>query len=117
MKMNAFWKGVFSDGEVYSSKRLITLIVSSVFILSCITIIALLIMTFTSVTRTQNININALNTMTCLIKDVIYYEFMIVVAGLGFITAPQFADALTSRSKKKDDDKIPEEGVVDKQLN
>lgn len=79
-----------------SSKRLITVVVAIVFIISCFITIGLLLYIFAYVTKTQNVNTKALKEVTDLLRDVIYYEFMIVIAGLGYITAPQFAAALNS---------------------
>lgn len=94
--MNNFWRGILSENGNFSSKRLVTVVTAGIFIISCITVIILLIFMFLSVTKTQGLNIKALEELTDLLRDVMYYEFMLVVSGLGYITAPQFATALTS---------------------
>jgi len=94
--MNNFWKGILSENGSFSSKRLVTVITAGIFLMSCVTVITLLIFMFLSTTKTQSINIKALAELTELLRDIMYYEFMVVIGGLGYITAPQFASALSS---------------------
>lgn len=94
--MNNFWKGILSEDGQFSSKRLVTVVTAGIFLISCITVITLLVVMFISVSTTQKINVKSLETLTELLRDVMYYEFMLVVSGLGYITAPQFASALSS---------------------
>lgn len=90
------FKGFISEGDPLSSRRLITLIISAVFVLSCLTFLILVILLFTNAADVSNINTKALEILANLFQEVMYYEFMIIISGLGFITMPQFAKALKS---------------------
>src|SRR6476469_4247278 len=87
----SFWNGLMREDDPRSSRRVVTLIIAMLFIATCVTVLILLIDTFGASTRTSNINLKALEIQADLLQKIIYYQFMIVISGLAFITAPQFA--------------------------
>lgn len=91
-----FWKGLLREDQPNSSRRLITLVVAGVFIATCLTIVILMALIFTGEARLQLMNIKALELLVQMLTQIAYYEFMIVISGLAFITAPQFARVLVS---------------------
>lgn len=91
-----FWNGILREDDPRSSRRIVTLVVAIVFIATCVTVLVLLIDTFGASNRLTNINLKALELQTDLLQHIIYYQFMIVISGLAFITAPQFAHVLVN---------------------
>jgi len=90
----SFWSGLMREDDPRSSRRVVTLVIAMLFIATCVTVLILLIDTFGASTRTSNINLKALEIQADLLQKIIYYQFMIVISGLAFITAPQFAHVL-----------------------
>lgn len=93
-KTRNFFLKLLSRGAVESSRRFVTLVISGIFLLSCLTGLILLIALFVSTNKLQNINIEALRIVTDLLKDMLKYEMLIVIGGLGFIAVPDFVRLL-----------------------
>jgi hypothetical protein len=101
-KARTFFSQLISEKDAASSRRFVTLVISGLFIATCITILVLLIILFICVTRLQGINIPALTVICELLKEIIKYEAIIVFGGLGFITTPQLAAVLKNFFSKRD---------------
>lgn len=95
-KMGRFWSGVISSKDATSSKRLVTLIISLHFIISCFCI---LFFAFNVVYRLPKGKIEP--ELIGLLKDVLEYDFYIILSGLGFITADNMGQMMLERTRAK----------------
>lgn len=77
---------LLTEGNPKSSRRFVTLVISGIFIITCLTVLFLLIALFISTVKLQGINVEALKLIIELLGDVLKYEFLIIVAGL-FVTS------------------------------
>jgi len=93
---------MLTEGNPKSSRRFVTLIVSGIFILTCLVVIILLIALFISTTKLQGVNIEALKAVVSLIQDVLKYEVLIVVSGLFVTTVAGRVRLFDSIFKKSD---------------
>lgn len=100
-KIKTFFNEMLTEGNPKSSRRFVTLIVSGIFIITCITVLVLLVSLFLSTARLQGINIEALKAVVSLIQDVLKYEVFIIVAGL-FVTTIAGRMQIFSTLFKKD---------------
>lgn len=94
--MTNFWNNILSSKDTASSKRLVTLIISLHFIIASFTIlfIAFYVIFYTTKGKVDEALLNML-------KDVLEYDFYIIVSGLGFITADNFTQVMIERAKRK----------------
>lgn len=95
-KVRNFWSSVLSSDDPTSSKRLITLILSGIFILAQL---AILFIAFYVVFYTikGKVDIDLLH----MLDKVLEYDFYIILSGLGFITADNMSQMLLERAKAK----------------
>ncbi len=94
--LSKFWGNVLSSDDPTSSKRLVTLIISGHFILASFTIlfIAFYVIFYTTKGKVDT-------ELLGMLKDVLEYDFYIILSGLGFITADNTVKLLTERSQAK----------------
>ena len=88
-KTRTFFEQLISERDPKSARRFVTLIISALFILTCLTILVLLICLFLSTAKLQGVNIEALKIIADLLKDIVKYEAFIMMVGLMFIAAPK----------------------------
>lgn len=96
MIMNKFWTNILSSDSPTSSKRLITLIISMHFIVASFVI---LFIAFYVIFYTTRGKVDA--ELLGMLKDVLEYDFYIILSGLGFITADNTVQLLTNRAQTK----------------
>jgi hypothetical protein len=89
-KTKCFFLELLSEKDPKSSRRFITLLISFIFILTCFSVLLLLIFLFISTARLQGVNIEALKIISELLKDIIKYEALVLLGGLGFTSLPKF---------------------------
>lgn len=94
MKLNNFWKGMLSDDESHSSKRLVTLVISLHFILASFATLffAFFVLVYMPKGRIEPELFN-------LLKDILEYDFYIILAGLGFISGENMVKMYTDKAK------------------
>lgn len=94
MKINSFWKSVLSSQESTSSKRLVTLIIAAHFIIASFVIlfIAFYVIFYLPKGRVDP-------QLLDLLKEVLQYDFYIIVSGFGFIGADNLGQVLIERAK------------------
>lgn len=100
--MKEFFKAVIDGNNSTSSKRLVTLIISLHFILASF---AILFISFYVVFYIPRGTVD--EKLLSLLKEVLEYDFYIILSGLGFITA----DGLTSVLLKKFESKMPKNDI------
>ena len=95
MKSN-FWNRVISSEDPTSSKRLITLIISLHFIIASFMIlfIAFYVIFYTTKGKVDK-------DLLDMLKDVLEYDFYIILSGLGFITADGAVQMMTEKYRSK----------------
>lgn len=92
--MSKFWKEILSSSDASSSKRLVTLIISAHFILASFLIL------FISLYVIFYIPKGAVDEkLIVLLKEVLEYDFYIILSGLGFITTENLAQILIEKYK------------------
>lgn len=91
-----FWNRILSSSDTTSSKRLVTLIISLHFIIASFVIlfIAFYVIFYTTKGKVDQALLDML-------KDVLEYDFYIILSGLGFITADNFGQMMLDRAKAK----------------
>ncbi len=92
--MKKFWSKIISSKDTHSSKRLITLIISLHFIVASFVVLFFSFYLIVS-TPKGTVNIDLIN----LLKNVLEYDFYIILSGLGFITADNMGQMLIERAK------------------
>lgn len=93
-EMKSFWSKILSSNNNHSSKRLITLIIAGHFIVASFVILFFSFYLIVSVPK-GTVNIDLIN----LLKNVLEYDFYIILSGLGFITADNLGQVLIERAK------------------
>ena len=94
--MKEFFKKVLSSDDPTSSKRLVTLIISLHFIVASFVILFIAFYVIFYTTRGK-VDTDLLG----MLKDVLEYDFYIILSGLGFITADTLGKTLVERAKAK----------------
>jgi hypothetical protein len=91
-----FWRRVLSSKDTTSSKRLITLLTAAHFFLASFTVlfIAFYVIFYTTKGKVDTALLEML-------KDVLEYDFFIILSGLGFITADNLGQMLLEKAKAK----------------
>ena len=112
-KTRHFFIDLLSSEDPKSSRRFVTLLISGIFIITCTIVLLLVIFLFIRGAKLQGINIQAVGIISSLLKEVIKFEAGITVAGLGFITAPDFAKILIAWFSKKGDSEEEDGGGSD----
>jgi len=99
--MSNFWKNILSSRSGLSSRRLITLIISLHFILASFSIlfIAFYVIFYLPKGRVEP-------ELLSLLKQVLEYDFYIIISGLGFISADGVTTVLIERAKARATEKI-----------
>ncbi len=94
--MSKFWKSVLSSKDTASSKRLVTLLTAMHFFLASFTIlfIAFYVIFYTTKGKVDT-------DLLGMLKDVLEYDFYIILSGLGFITADNIGQVMVERTKAK----------------
>jgi len=89
-----FWSRILDGNDAFSSKRLITLIVAAHFILASFVILffATYVILYLPKGRVEPELLNAL-------KEVLEYDFYIIVSGLGFVTSEGIVNMIMSKHK------------------
>ena len=112
--MSNFWKKILSSKDAASSKRLVTLIISLHFIVASFVIlfIAFYVIFYTTKGKVDK-------DLLDLLKNVLEYDFYIILSGLGFITMDNMGQVMLERAKAKlgtfqspDLPEIPEEEEI-----
>lgn len=95
-KVNKFWKRILSSKDPTSSKRLITIILSGVFIVAQVAIIfiAFYVIFYTTKGKVDKDLLQMLST-------VLEYDFYIILSGLSFVTADNIAQVVLEKAKLK----------------
>jgi hypothetical protein len=96
MMASNFWRGVLSSSDTTSSKRLVTLIISLHFIIASF---AVLFIAFYVIFYLPKGKVEP--ELLGMLKQVLEYDFYIILSGLGFITADNMAQIALERSKAK----------------
>lgn len=108
--MSKFWKSIISSKDAASSKRLVTLIISLHFIIASFTIlfIAFYVIFYTTKGKVDE-------ALLSMLKDVLEYDFYIILSGLGFITADNMGQLMVERTRVKLSVKDPEQQILENQ--
>lgn len=93
---SSFWKSVLSSKDTTSSKRLVTLIISLHFILASFAILFIAFYVIFYLPKGR-VEVELLN----MLKQVLEYDFYIILSGLGFITADNMSQLMLEKSKDK----------------
>ncbi len=94
--MSNFWRSVISTEDTASSKRLVTLLTAGCFFIAQFLIIFISCYVIFYTTRGK-VDKDLLG----MLKDILEYDFYIILGGLGFITADNFKDMLLEKAKNK----------------
>jgi len=94
--MNKFWKSVVSSDGTSSSKRLVTLIISLHFIVASF---AILFIAFYVIFYLPKGKVEP--ELLGLLKEVLEYDFYIILSGLGFITTENMGQVMLERAKAR----------------
>lgn len=96
MKMSSFWKSIMTSDSSASSKRLITLIIALHFIIASFAtlFIAFYVVFYLPKGRVE---ISLLD----MLKQIMEYDFYIILSGLGFITTENMGMILLEKAKSK----------------
>jgi hypothetical protein len=91
-----FWSRILDGNDALSSKRLITLIVAAHFILASFVILffATYVILYLPKGKVEPELLNAL-------KEVLEYDFYIIVSGLGFVTSEGLVNIIMSKYTNK----------------
>lgn len=108
--LSKFFNSVLSSKDTTSSKRLVTLLTAFHFFLASFTIlfIAFYVIFYTTKGRVDK-------DLLEMLKDVLEYDFYIILSGLGFVTADNIGQVILERAKIKNQssydksDYIPED--------
>ena len=90
-----FWSRILDGNDTFSSKRLITLVVAAHFILSSFVILffATYVILYLPKGKVELELLNAL-------KQVLEYDFYIILSGLGFVTSEGLVSIIMSKFNK-----------------
>ena len=93
-EMSKFWKSVLSSKDTTSSKRLVTLLTALHFFLASFTIlfIAFYVIFYTTKGKVDK-------DLLEMLKDVLEYDFYIILSGLGFVTVDNIGQSIIERTK------------------
>lgn len=96
--MLSFLKSILSSESPNSSKRFVTLITSACFFLAqfLIIFIAFYVIFYTTKGKVDK-------DLLEMLKEVLSYDFYIILSGLGFITAENFGEIMREKAKAKID--------------
>lgn len=94
--MSNFWKSIISSKDAASSKRLVTLIISLHFIIASF---AILFIAFYVIFYLPKGKVEP--DLLTMLKQVLEYDFYIILSGLGFITADNMGQIMLERAKQK----------------
>ena len=92
--MSKFWQKILSSKDATSSKRLVTLIISLHFIIASF---AILFIAFYVIFYLPKGKVEP--ELLALLKEVLEYDFYIILSGLGFITADNLGQILIEKAK------------------
>lgn len=113
--ISKFWNQVLSSNDTTSSKRLVTLIISLHFIIASF---AILFIAFYVIFYLPKGQVNP--DLLLMLKQVLEYDFYIILSGLGFITADNMGQIMLEKAKSKNamlkevnKDKVPPEEPKD----
>lgn len=92
--MSNFWKSILSSESTNSSKRIVTLITALCFFIAqfLIIFIAFYVIFYTTKGKVDP-------ELLGMLKQVLEYDFYIILSGLGFITAENFAQVILEKAK------------------
>jgi hypothetical protein len=92
--LSKFWSKILDGNDTLSSKRLITLIVAAHFILASFVILffATYVILYLPKGKVEPELLNAL-------KEVLEYDFYIILSGLGFVTSEGVVSMIMNRNK------------------
>lgn len=92
--MSKFWRSILSPSSHLSSKRLVTLIISLHFILASFSIlfIAFYVIFYTTKGKVDK-------DLLEMLKDVLEYDFYIILSGLCFVTVDNIGQIIIERIK------------------
>ena len=96
--MTKFWASILSSKNTNSSKRLVTLIIAGLFILSQIDILFLV-----NYIVSANIKGQVNKELLVFLKDIMWYDFILISLGLGFTTAENLIQIQATKSAQKID--------------
>lgn len=94
--MSKFWKSVIAADGTASSKRLVTLIISLHFIMASF---AILFIAFYVIFYLPKGKVEP--QLLTLLKEVLEYDFYIILSGLGFITTENMGQIMLEKMKAK----------------
>lgn len=96
--MSNFWKSLLSSESTNSSKRIVTLLTALCFFIAqfLIIFIAFYVIFYTTKGKVDK-------DLLGMLKDLLEYDFYIILSGLGFITAENFGQVLLQKAKAKID--------------
>lgn len=94
--MSKFWRSIISSKDAASSKRLVTLIISLHFIIASF---AILFIAFYVIFYLPKGKVDT--NLLALLKEVLEYDFYIILSGLGFITADNLGQIMLEKVKVK----------------
>lgn len=94
--MSEFWKKILDSKDPTSSKRLITLIISGHFIISCFAILFIVFYVIFYLPKGK-VDKDLLEAL----KQVLEYDFYIILSGLGFITADNMGQMMIEKVRAK----------------
>jgi O-antigen/teichoic acid export membrane protein len=99
--MSNFWQAILSSENTTSSKRVVTLITAACFFAAqfLIIFIAFYVIFYTTKGKVDK-------DLLGMLKDVLEYDFYIILSGLGFITAENFGQVMLQKAKAKIDGNV-----------
>ncbi len=99
--IKSFWERILDAEDPLSAKRFVTLIIAAHFIIASFVVlfIAFYVIFYTPKGRVDK-------DLLDLLKDVLKDDFMVIIGGLGLVTASGFANVLIAsfKSRKKDEE-------------
>lgn len=106
--LNNFFNKVLSSKDTTSSKRLVTLLTVFHFFMASFTIlfIAFYVIFYTTKGKVDK-------DLLDMLKDVLEYDFYIIISGLGFVTTDNIGQVILERTKiKAGKVDLPQEGEI-----
>jgi O-antigen/teichoic acid export membrane protein len=94
--MSNFWRQIISSTDTASSKRLVTLIIALHFIVACF---AVLFICFYVIFYLPKGRVEP--ELVGMLKQVLEYDFYIILSGLGFITIDNMGQIMLEKAKAK----------------
>jgi len=92
--MNKFWSEILDGRKTTSSKRLITLIISAHFVLASFVILFLVLYVIMYLPKGK-----VEPELLAALKQVLEYDFYIILAGFGFITSEGVVSIIINKNK------------------